>query len=126
MMIIIVVLAPARPLDDELRRRHAGTQHASCGDPTEIDRQGSQRGSQIVERPAQVEQCAEDHVSGRAGEAVEVKRLGQRSKGPVFAKTVVLLVREDHVIEYRDPHEHTRGDQPFRQPAVVLARQRVA
>ena len=59
----------------ELRRRHAGLDHAVDGNVPALDGQAAQRALQLVERQTGIEQRAEDHVPGRAREAVKVEDL---------------------------------------------------
>ena len=59
----------------ELRRGHAGLDHAIDRHVPAFDGQAAQRALQLVERQAGVEQRAEDHVARRARETVEVEDL---------------------------------------------------
>lgn len=73
--VMLVTVAGARPLvHPELRRRHAGAQHAVDADLEPVNRQASECGSQPVERQARVEQRAEQHVARHAGETVEIQK----------------------------------------------------
>ena len=71
----VVRIAVVRPIFvyDELRRRHARTQHTRGRYRSAIDRETSQRDAQLFERQAGVEQGAEHHVPGRAVETVEIE-----------------------------------------------------
>ena len=110
----------------ELGRRDAGAQDPGGGDAAEVGRQAAERGAEVFERQAEVDEGADEHVTGRAGETVEVQGLGQPSTPSMLAKTVVLHVREDDVIEDVDPHQDARGRQSLGQPHVVVARLGIA
>jgi hypothetical protein len=58
---------------DEFRRRHAGAQDALGGDVEPRHGEASERAPQGVQRKTRVEQRAEDHVAGDAGEAIEIE-----------------------------------------------------
>ncbi len=60
-------------VDLELRCGHARTQNAIGVDVRVAEREAAERPAQIVERQSGVEQRAERHVAGDAGEAVEVQ-----------------------------------------------------
>jgi hypothetical protein len=60
-------------VDRELRRRHTGSQHAIGVDVRVAEREAAERLAQIVERQAGVEQRAERHVAGDAGETIEIQ-----------------------------------------------------
>ena len=77
---------------------YAGAEDAMAGNTAEIDREAAEGGAQVIERQAEIEEGADDHVAGGAGETVEVERLCQPSTPSVLAEAVVLHVREDHVI----------------------------
>ena len=83
-VIVVVVVVGVRslgglPFDHpELRRRHAGAQHALGRDVVAVDGQTAQRRAKPVERDPRVEQRAQNHVAGGAVEAVEV----ENSHGP--------------------------------------------
>jgi hypothetical protein len=70
-----VVMAPVAAVlvHDEFRGGHAGAQDALGGDVEPRHGEASQRAPQVVQRKTRVEQRAEDHVAGDAGEAVEVE-----------------------------------------------------
>ena len=111
---------------DEFRCGDAGAQDAVGGDTTEINRKAAEGAAQVIEREAEIEERAQDHVARGAGETIEVERLCQPSTPSVLAKTEVLHVSEDHVIEHVDPHQDPRRDQPLGQPHIVFARLRIA
>ena len=75
----------------------------------QVDGEAAERAAQVVERQAEIEQRAEDHVARGAGETIEIERLCQPSTPSVLAKAEVLHVREDHVIEHVDPHQDPGG-----------------
>ena len=110
----------------ELGRRDAGAQDPGGGDAAEVGRQAAERGAEVFERQAEVDEGADEHVPGRAGEAVEVQGLGQPSTPSMLAKTEVLHVGEDDVIQHFHPHQDARRHQPLRQPHIVLTGLRVA
>ena len=60
----------------EFRRRHAGAQHLLRVHVTVSERQAAERAGQLGERQAGVEERAERHVAGDAGEAVEIEHAG--------------------------------------------------
>ena len=97
-----------------------------AGDAAEIDREAAEGAAQVIDRQAEIEERADDHVAGGAGETVEVERLCQPSTPSVLAKTEVLHIGEDDVIEHFHPHQDPRGDQPLGQPHVVVTRLRIA
>ena len=70
---------PAAPLGvlvhAELRRRDAALDHALGGDVPALDAEAAERRLQLVERQAGIDERAEDHVAGGAGETVEVQQL---------------------------------------------------
>jgi biopolymer transport protein ExbB/TolQ len=57
----------------ELGRRYSGAQHALGADAANLQGEAPQRQTELVERQADIEQCAEHHVSGRPGKAIEVR-----------------------------------------------------
>ena len=61
-----------RLVHTELRRRHAGAQHAFGRHRAVLDRQAAKRGAQAVDRQTEIEQRAEEHVARSAGETVDV------------------------------------------------------
>lgn len=61
--------------DMQLCRADAGARDALCPDRLAIDSQAAERASKILEWQAGVDQRAEHHVPGRAGEAIEVENL---------------------------------------------------
>ena len=105
---------------------HAGAEDPMAGDPTEIDRETAEGAAQVIDRQAQIEERADDHVAGGAGETVEVERLCQPSTPSVLAKTEVLHIGEDDVIEHFHTHQDPRGDQSLGQPHIIVTRLRVA
>jgi hypothetical protein len=62
-------------VDTEFRGRDAGLDDALGGDVPALDGEAAQRALQLVERQTGIEQRAEDHVPGRAREAVKVENL---------------------------------------------------
>ena len=84
--VLVIVRSIGRRLfstHTELRRRDTGT-----GDPfgpygAAIDRKTAERPPQIFERQTGVEQCAEDHVASRTGEAVEMQN---RQAEPILSR----------------------------------------
>ena len=69
-------LGHRRFLHPELRRRHAGTEHAVGRHGAVLYRQAAERRAQAVDRQPQIEQRAEEHVARRAGETVDVSNPG--------------------------------------------------
>ena len=60
----------------ELRRRHTGAKDLLCVhvDTTNgVEREAAERARELVERQAGVDERAERHVSGNAGEAIEIQ-----------------------------------------------------
>ena len=66
----------------EPRGGDAGSRHPFRPHQIRINGQASQRTTNLGERHAGVDQRAEDHVAGRAGEAVEVQRSQSRPSYP--------------------------------------------
>lgn len=62
-------------VDRELRRRDAGTQNLLGVDVRVAERQPAERGPEIGQRQASVEQRAERHVARQPGEAIEIRHL---------------------------------------------------
>ena len=64
-----------RAFEHELRRRHAGAQHAVGGEIVALQGQAAEGLAQRLERQTGIEQRAEEHVARDAGEAVEIQNL---------------------------------------------------
>jgi hypothetical protein len=62
-------------LQPELRRRHAGAQHPVGRHGPVLNRQAAKRRAQAVERQAEIQQGAEEHIARGAGETIEVSNL---------------------------------------------------
>jgi hypothetical protein len=62
-----------RIMDPELGGGDTGLDHLFGRHFPAVDAKTAERGLQLAERQARIEQRAENHVAGRAGEAVEVK-----------------------------------------------------
>src|SRR5712691_11330474 len=75
MMMVVVGFAHVLATDLELRRPDARALHPLGPDRVPIDRQAAERGANLLERHACVDQRADDHVAGRTREAVEVQDL---------------------------------------------------
>ncbi len=112
--------------DDELGGGNAGAQDAVGGDAAKVHGEAAEGAAQVIEREAEIEERAQDHVARGAGETVEIQRLCQPSTPSVLAKTEVLHVGEDHVVEHLDTHQDPGRDEPLGQPHVVVARLRIA
>ena len=112
--------------DHELGGGNAGAQDAVGRDATEIHGEAAEGAAQVIEREAEIEERAQDHVARGTGETIEIQRLCQPSTPSVLAKTEILHVREDHVVQHLDPHQDSGRDEPFGQPHVVFARFRIA
>ena len=63
----------------ELRRRHAGPQHALRRHAAVLDRKTAEGRAQVVERQPEVEQRTDHHVARQAGETIEIQRLAHAS-----------------------------------------------
>ena len=59
----------------ELRRRDAALHHAVGGNVPALDAEAPERRLQLGQREAGIEQRAENHVAGGAGETVEIQQL---------------------------------------------------
>ena len=64
------------------RRRDARAQHALGGNAAVLDIEASERGAERLEREAEIEQSAEDHVAGRARETIEIGGLRHPQSNP--------------------------------------------
>jgi hypothetical protein len=64
------------------RRRDARAQHALGGNAAVLDIEASERGAERLERKAEIEQSAEDHVAGRARETIEIGGLRHPQSNP--------------------------------------------
>jgi hypothetical protein len=74
MMVIVAGTAlVARLAEPEFGCRHAGAQNAFRRDGIYVQRQTAEGLTQLADRQSDVEQRAEHHVPGHAGEAVEVR-----------------------------------------------------
>ena len=102
----------------ELRRRHARAGHPLGRDVAVLDRQAAERPAQRVDRQAEIEQRAEDHVARRARETVEIQRLRQLEHS-FFPEAVVPHVGQNDVVDHVDPHQHPGG-----RPAAASAPRR--
>jgi len=60
-------------LHDEPGRRHSGAQDRLGGDRIARHRQAAERRAQGLDRQTRIEKCAEQHVAGNTGEAVQVE-----------------------------------------------------
>ena len=67
----------------KLRRRHSCARDPLGPDGIPINREAAERTAQIVERKTRIEQRAENHVAGGAGETIEVQNLQTRPSYPV-------------------------------------------
>ena len=72
-MMVVVSMIVCVLVDAELGRRHAGAQHAVHVHMGVAEREGAERAFQLVERQAGIQQGAERHVTGDAGETVEIQ-----------------------------------------------------
>ena len=79
--IVVVRVVQRRLLRRARRTSSRGCRHASPARsrPCPVDRQAAERAADVVERHAGVDQRAEDHVAGRAREAVEVENRQSRT-----------------------------------------------
>ena len=59
--------------DDEFGRRHAGAQHARRRNIGALEREASERASQLFERQPGVEKRAQHHVARRTVETIEIQ-----------------------------------------------------
>jgi hypothetical protein len=66
----------------EFRGRHTRTQHPLRREGTVVDGEAAQRITKRVERKAEIQQRAEDHVPRRARETIEIQRLPQPYRLP--------------------------------------------
>ena len=73
LVVMIVIGSCVVLVDGELRRRHAGAQHAIGVDVDAGEREAAKRALQLVERQAGIEQGAERHVARDAREAIEIR-----------------------------------------------------
>jgi hypothetical protein len=64
------------------RRRDARAKHALGGNAAVLDVEASERGAERLEREAEIEQSAEDHVAGRARETIEIGGLRHPQSNP--------------------------------------------
>ncbi len=112
--------------DHELGGGDAGAQDAVGRDAAEIDREAAEGAAQVFERQTEIEEGAKNHVARGAGETVQIQGLCQPSTPSMLAKTEVLHVCEDDMVQNFHPHQDARRHQPLGQPDVVLARLRIA
>jgi hypothetical protein len=75
MLVLVYVDRLPLPTDIELRRADPCTNHGLGPDSVWGDREASKRPPDIVERHTSVDERAQNHVSGRTGEAVEVENV---------------------------------------------------
>jgi hypothetical protein len=68
----------------ELRRRHAGPEHAVGVDVIAVNGEAAERAAQVIERQTGVEQRPERHVSGNPGEAIEVQHTAHSWPAPLL------------------------------------------
>lgn len=62
-------------VNPELGCGHTGLHHAIDGNIPPVDGQAAKRLLQLIERQAGIDERAEDHVAGRAGETIKVEKL---------------------------------------------------
>ena len=135
-MRVIVRMASRLASDMELRRRDARTRHALGPDCRRIDGEAAEGAAQILERQAEVEQGTQNHVTGSAGEAVEIQNrqtsiilsrpAHPRLQPPGFDEREVPLLGEDQMIDDIDAHDVASVHHSGRQREVVGARRRIA
>ena len=112
-MIVRRLLAP----DAEPGGAHPRTRHTFCPDVLAVDREASEGAPQIVERQAGVDERTEDHVAGRAGEAVKV----QNRHVSIILSRPSLDASRDALSRSRAPSYPTRG---CRRPASTSEKYR--
>ena len=132
MRMVMMPMATILAAHLELRRADARAIHSFGPDRVAIDRQGAERRADLFERHARVDQRADDHVAGGTREAVEVQDLHDLSilhsatRQPAgFHHRVVVLLRENDVIEHLDAHDLAGSDQAIGQTQIVVARRRI-
>jgi hypothetical protein len=133
---VIVCMANRLARDMEFGGRDARTRHALGPDCRRIDGEAAEGAAEILERQAEVEQGTQDHVTGSAGEAVEIQNrqtsiilsrpAHPRLQPPRFDEREVPLLREDQVIDDIDPHDVACVHHSGGQREVVGARRRIA
>jgi len=133
---MIVCVAYRLAGDMEFRGRDACTRHALGPDCRRIDGEAAEGATEILKRQAEVEQGTENHVTGSAGEAVEIqdrqtsiilsRPAHPRLQPPRFDEREVALLREDQMIDDIDPHDVARVHHSGGQREVVGARRRIA
>jgi hypothetical protein len=137
----------------ELRRRHAGSEHARGGQLVVIDAEAAERATEVVERQPGVEQSTEDHVARGTVETVEVQQLhvhaaaagrdrksfilpdavaspsatpGRESQLSIVAEAVEARFGEHQVVEDLDAHDDSGLDHASRDQHVLTAGRRIA
>jgi hypothetical protein len=77
-MLIMLTMLTMLTMDPKLGGRDPRPQHPFGRHDVRSDRKAPERGAQAVEREAQIDQRAQDHVARRTGETIEVGNPGQR------------------------------------------------
>ena len=75
MRVMVMFVAPVLAADLELCRADSCALHALGPDCVTIDGQAPERGTDVIKRDTCIDQRADDHVTRRTGEAVEVQNL---------------------------------------------------
>ena len=70
---VLRVRVPLLFVHRKLRGGDAGPQHLPGGNRRAVDGKAAKRGAKLLERQARVQQRAQHHVAGRAGEAVKIQ-----------------------------------------------------
>jgi hypothetical protein len=83
-IVVRVVQRAVLALDAELGGRDSGARDPLGPDRGRCNREGAERRADVLEFHASVDQRAEDHVSSRTGEAVEVQDLHNLSIVPAY------------------------------------------
>jgi len=133
MRVMVMFGADTVAADLELRRAEPCALHTLGPDCITIDGQAAERGADVFERNACINQRADDHVAGSAGEAVEVQDghnptilLDGRGQPSCFRQRVIPLVGKNEVIEDLNAHDVARAQHPVRQQQIIGARRRIA
>jgi len=72
-MLVLVMMIVRVLVHAELRGRHAGAQHAVGVNVRIAERKSPEGALQLVERQTGIEERAERHVAGDAGETIEIE-----------------------------------------------------